>query len=209
MLLDSQLHIWWISIHSHEAKAFRLRRVIQNCPGICNMLAYIRSVQVKLSITEKEKATEAFAVLQPWTAVGHAEQTWFNDSLEARWPSVGLVCKDLNCKNWVRPVEQKPTRSKKLENDPCEDLCFNLTIRMDRKNLLSRLPAAQLLLLGFGPDCSKQYNHGTAAKGHRGYFMSLTLGRRKFHCIHKICQSGIFFCQCFQIWLLSMVDFLS
>lgn len=92
---------------------------------------------------------------------------------EARWPSVGLVCKDLNCKNWVRPVEQKPTQSKKLENDPCEDLCFNLTIRMDGKNLLSRLPAARLLLLGFGPDCSKQYNHGAAAKGHRGYFMSV------------------------------------
>lgn len=76
------------------SKAFRLRRpcipgikelnkygrMIQNCPGICNILAYIRSVQVKPSITEKEKATEVFAVLQPWTAVGHTEQTWFNDS---------------------------------------------------------------------------------------------------------------------------------
>lgn len=95
MLLDSQPYIWWISIHSLEAKAFRLRRPcgpgikelnkykwrIQNCPGICKTPAYIRSVHVKPSITEKEKAAEVFAVLQPWTAAGHAEQTWFNDSL--------------------------------------------------------------------------------------------------------------------------------
>lgn len=30
---------------------------------------------------------------------------------KARWPSVALVRKDLNSKNWVRPVEQKPTQS--------------------------------------------------------------------------------------------------
>lgn len=95
MLLDSQRYIWWISIHPHEAEAFGLRRpcdpgikelnkyrwMIQNCPGICTILARIRSVQVKPSITEKEKAMEVFAVLQPWTAVGHTEQTWLNDSL--------------------------------------------------------------------------------------------------------------------------------
>lgn len=95
MLLDSQPSIWWISIHSHEAKAFRLRRPcdpgikelnkykwrMQNCPGICNILAHIRSVQVKPSITEEEGATEVFAALRAWTAVGHTEQTWFHDSL--------------------------------------------------------------------------------------------------------------------------------
>lgn len=67
-------------------------------------------------------------------------------------------CKDLNSKNWVRPVEQKPTKSKKLDNDPCEDLWFNLTIRMNRKNLLSRLPAAQLLLTDSELSFPTQYN---------------------------------------------------
>lgn len=73
---------------------------------------------------------------------------------EARWPSFGPACKDLNSKNWVRPVEQKPTQSNRLDNDPREDLWLHLTIRMDRKNLLSRQPAARSLRPGCEPTSS-------------------------------------------------------
>lgn len=48
--------------------------------GVYNIPAYTRSVQVKLSVMKEEQEIDVYIVLKPWTAVGHTEPTWFNNS---------------------------------------------------------------------------------------------------------------------------------